>query len=561
MPWKPTFEGEVPTLGFQVIDWLTEMLAAPDRSEYEPFVPYLEQEDFLLRWYELNPETGRFKYHRGVLGRPRGWGKSPLLGAIAIAEGLAPVVPDGWDADGQPVAKPWSTVRTPIVHIAAVSEEQTMNTWDPILEMLREEAPVHDTYSGVEPMETVVLLGHGGRARIEKRTSAARSIKGAKPIYASLDQTEEWVRSNGGIKLANTMRSNAAKVGGRTLESPNAYIPGEGSVAEGSASYWHQIRTGRAKDDGLLYDHREAPGSTDLSDEESLISGLRIAYGDSSGHPDGCVIHDPPCKPGHVNLTRLISTIWDPEQDIQVSRSDFLNQITHASDSWLSQPEWRAIYDEDAMVAEGEMITLGFDGSRGRNRGNADATALIGCRVSDGLLFEVGVWEARRSDKDWMPSLLEVDLTLEMAMSRWRVMSFQGDPSGWQEPMARWEAKFGKKLKVKASQSSPIAAWPRGKDTRVQDYVETFRRMVVNKEIKHDGSPSLARHVLNARRRHTKTGYLIHKAYPDSPDKIDGAYAAVMALKARTDVIRQGYNGTRRTLVNPEKRKGRVVIS
>ncbi len=39
MPWRPSVEGEVPTLGWGVIDWITEMLAAPDRAEYEPFRP------------------------------------------------------------------------------------------------------------------------------------------------------------------------------------------------------------------------------------------------------------------------------------------------------------------------------------------------------------------------------------------------------------------------------------------------------------------------------------------------------------------------------------------
>ena len=56
MPWKPTTPGEVPTLGWYVIDWMTELLAAPDRGEYAPFVPYLEQEDFLL---ETVSSTGR----------------------------------------------------------------------------------------------------------------------------------------------------------------------------------------------------------------------------------------------------------------------------------------------------------------------------------------------------------------------------------------------------------------------------------------------------------------------------------------------------------------------
>jgi hypothetical protein len=562
MPWKPSFEGEVPTLGFAAIDWITEMLAAPDAADYEPLVPYLEQEDFFLRWYELDVLTCRYRRHRGVLGRPRGWGKSPILGAVAILEALGDIVPDGWDANGQPVGRPWKSIRTPLVHIAAVSEEQTNNTWTPIMEMLREDAPIHDHYAGIEPFEAFVALG-SGRGKIDKITSSSRTIKGARPVFSVLDQTEEWVVSNGGVKLANTMRANAAKVGGRTLESPNAYIPGEGSVAEGSAAFWHKIRIGKAKDEGLLYDHREAPADTDMGDRDSLIKGLRFAYGDSSGHPDGCTIHEDPCAPGHVDLDRLVQTIWDPEQDVQQSRSDFLNQITHASDSWISQPEWRSIYDENASVEDGEQIALGFDGSRGRNRGNADATALIACRLSDGLLFEVGVWEARYGEKDWLPSMMEVDTKVAMAMERWRVCAFSGDPSGWQEPMARWEAKYGRRLKVKASQQNPIAAWPRGKDSRVETYVETFRRMVVNRELRHDGSPSLTRHVLNARKRTTRTGYLIHKAYPDSPDKIDAAYAAVMALKARTDCLRQGLGKPKRDriLTTTGPRRGRVVIS
>lgn len=541
MPWKPSVPGEIPTLGYEVLDWISAALAAPDRADYEPFVPYREQEDFILRWYALDPVTGRRKFNRGVLGRPRGWGKSPLLAALACAEALGPVLFDGWDADGQPVGKPWSEVRTPWVQLAAVSEDQTRNTWAPVLEMLREEAPVHDLVRGLEPMESFVALPN--RGRMEQVTSSARTIKGARAVFAVLDQSEEWVASNGGVRLANTMRANAAKVGGTTLESPNAFIPGEGSVAEESAAYWDAIRAGRSRDDGLLYDHREAPADTEMSDRDSLLAGLRVAYGDSSGHSDGCVIHDPPCSPGHVDLDRLIATIWDPAQDPQQSRSDFLNQITHASDSWVSQPEWSACLDLDAALEPGEQITIGFDGSRGRVRGKADATALIGCRVSDGYLFEIKVWEqpAGPAGAGWMPNPLEVDQVVRECFERWKVVAFYADPSGWTEHVARWEAAFRKRLRVKATQSAPITVWPRGKDARVSHYTEQLRIAIVNGDCSHDGSPALTRHVLNARKRSNKTGYLLYKAYPDSPDKIDAAYAAVMAWKARTDALTQGY--------------------
>ena len=54
MPWKPSEPGEVPTLGWYVLDWIEENLARPAVGEDEPFCPYREQEDLMLRWYEID---------------------------------------------------------------------------------------------------------------------------------------------------------------------------------------------------------------------------------------------------------------------------------------------------------------------------------------------------------------------------------------------------------------------------------------------------------------------------------------------------------------------------
>lgn len=546
MPWKPSVPDERPTLGWYVLDWMTEYLARPAVEDYEPLTPYREQEDFILHWYEVDPLTGRFVHGRGLLGRPRGWGKSPILGGLCVVEALADVVFDGWDADGQPVGRPWSTVRTPLVHVAAVSEDQTNNTWQPMVEMLREDAPIHDTYRGIEPFDTVVNLRRG---KIEKRTSSGRTVKGAPTTFAVLDQTEEWVPSNGGPALAQKIRTNTAKNGGRTIESPNAYIPGENSVAEKSAQTATAAREGRTRlEQPILWDHRESPAETDMTDRDSLVHGLRVSYGDSSGHPDGCVLHDPPCPPGHVDLDAQIAIIWDPATDVQTARSDYLNQITHASDSWVSQPEWSACMDLDKVIAPTDQVVLGFDGSRGRNRGKADATALVGCRISDGHFFEVKVWEQPDGPRgrDWTPNAIEVDAVVREQFDRYKVVGLYADPSGWAEYTARWEAAFNRRLRVRATQQAPINVWPRGKDARVEEYVERLRLAIANGELTHDGSSALARHVLNARRRTTATGYRLYKAYPDSPDKIDAAYAAVMAWKARTDALAKGLGRTRR---------------
>lgn len=561
MPFKPAFEGEVPTLGFTMIDWYTENLAHPDMEEYEPLVLYLEQEDFVLDWYALD-ETGKRLYTRGVLGRPRGWGKSPMLGAIAIGEALGPVVFDGWDANGRPVGRPWRLTQKPLVHVTAVSEKQANNTWSPMMNMCKETAPIHDNYA-ITPYDSYFDLEYG---KIEKVTSSARSLKGAPAQFAVLDQTEEWVPSNGGPALATTIRSNVGKRGGTSLESPNAYKPGDGSVAEASANYWADIQAGRALDNGLLYDHREAPPETDMADQDSLREGMRVSYGDSSNDPRGCILHDPPCKPGHADIERNIRTILDPAFDTQTARSDYLNQITHASDSWLDQQSLRLCIEKYSTVApltHGDTIVLGFDGSRGRNKGLADATALIGCRVSDGLIFEVKIWQAKDGERDWLPPVFEIDLYLKMVFETYNVVAFYADPSGWSEHVARWESPkmYGRKLKVKASQNSPIAAWPRGKDSRVTEYLRRLKQAILNTEIPIDGSVMLYRHLINARMRKTKVGYQIYKAYPDSPDKIDGAYAAMLAYKARVDALSAGLGQRRRPSDSANKWNGRVTVS
>jgi hypothetical protein len=540
MPWRgPEFEGELPTLGYLVLDWILEMLAAPDRPDYEPFVPTREQAEFILRFYELHPGTGKRRIRRGVLSRPRGWGKSPLLAAIACAEALGPVVPAGWDASGEPVGMGWERIRTPLVQVAAVSEDQTQNTWAPLLEMLRL-GPVIDEYPGLEPLDTFVNLPRG---KIDQVTSSATSRKGNKALFAVLDQTEEWTASNGGRRLAQVMRSNAAKIGGTTLESPNAYIPGMGSVAEETAAFAKAIAEGRTREDGLLWDHREAPPETDPTDRESLVAGLRYAYGDSSDHQAGCVLHSPPCPPGWSPIDRLVGDFWDMSNDPQVMRSDFLNQITHASDSWLSQPEWAGCSDASRIVADGETVVLGFDGSRARARGVTDATALVGCRVSDGHLFLLGCWEQPEgpAGQDWRVPVLEVLASVEEAFSRFRVVGMYADPAKWEGHVADWEARWGASLQVKATRDHPIEWWMTGgRSNLIVRALEKFHSAVLDKELTHDGSSVLARHVLNARRRKGRSGVQIMKEHPDSARKIDAAIASVLAWQARLDAVAKG---------------------
>ena len=553
--WQPLDGEPFPSLGWGVAEWMEEFLAAPDTVEYEPFVPSREQVEFLVRLYELDPTTGARVKHRAVLQRPRGWGKSPFVAAVACAEALSPVLFDGWDATGQPVGRPWSTQISPLVLVTAVAEEQTANTWSALLEMLRN-GPVVDEYQ-IDPMDTFVSLPRG---RIETRTSSARSAKGARAVCAILDQTEEWVAGNGGIRFAQVLRNNATKIGGVTVETPNAFTPGEDSVAEQSAKFWDHIKSGEyaklTESRSLLYDHREAPATTDPGDRDSLVHGLRVAYGDSSDHPDGCLIHTPACGPGWSPIFRIASDFYDTSNDPQVMRADFLNQITHAADSWLTQPELRAINVHDPVWVERqgefrpvgrlEQIVLGFDGSRGRSRSKPDATALIGTRVSDGYSWAFGVWEPPDGpgEKDWVLPELEVESAVDQAFRDFTVVGFYADPAMWEDRVARWEAKYHRQLKVKASREKPVAFNTRSISAVVKGF-EALHSAVSNGDVCYDGSQAFTRHLLNARRQRVRSGIVLRKPNNNYLAKIDAAYAWMLAHACRLDALAAGLGQAR----------------
>lgn len=113
MTWQPP----ALTLGWAVLDWFEDKLG---------FVATDEQARFVADWYSVYPHTGHFRYRRAVIEQAKGWGKSPLAAAIALAEFCGPVRFDHFDQNGEPVGVPW---RKPIVQIAAVSEDQADNTY------------------------------------------------------------------------------------------------------------------------------------------------------------------------------------------------------------------------------------------------------------------------------------------------------------------------------------------------------------------------------------------------------------------------------------------------
>jgi hypothetical protein len=519
------------TLGWDVLAWTGDYVLQPDGPDAGgPWRFTREQVLFVLWWYAID-KRGRWLYTRGVLRRAKGWGKTPVVGALALAELCGPVRFGGWDAAGKPVAIPTSAAW---VQLSGVSLPQTTNTMSMVLAMASE-SPIVDDY-GLDLGLTRIFTRAGGR--LEPITAAAATAEGARPTFLVEDETHHWTESNNGLDLDKTNRRNLGKSrdgAARMLETTNAHASGSGSVAEKSYEAWQAIDEGRSRSTGLLYDAREAPAGVDLADEDQLTEGLEAAYGDSAW----------------VDLERIRDEVWDPATPPEDSRRFYLNQIASATDAWLTEWEWLPRADVTRIVADREMITLGFDGSRRRARGVTDATALIACRVSDGHLFEPlehSVWEQPANwprDRDWTVPVGEVDAAVQAVFRTYNVVGFFADPAKWETYVASWTARYAKRLQVKATQAHPIEWWfTGGRSHLIVRALEQFHDAVLDEELTFDGSHALTRHVLNARRRPTRSGLQISKEHPDSPLKIDAAIAAVLAWQARLEAIARGVSAT-----------------
>lgn len=495
------------TLGWEILRWCSDNLAQPDgANKGDNWRFSKEQARFVLHFYAVD-ERGKFVYRRGLLGRVKGWGKSPLLAALCCAELLGPVVFSHFDSDGKPVGKPQPS---PWVQIAATSEAQTDNTMDLVIEMLLNGEARENYWLDIGKTR---ILCNGGK--LEPVTAGSTSREGNRPTFVVLDETHLWVKSNHGDKLAAVIRRNLGKFAGRSVETTNAPAPGEESVAEKSLQAAEEGRP------GLLVDYRKAPDSApakvdkrDLDYEEKLLArreALRYAYGDSRW----------------VDLQRIEEEMDDPATTEADARRFYFNQIVRGNTQWLDADQWKAIelYVPFEEISKDDRIALGFDGSI-----NDDTTALIGCRLSDGHIFTIEIWVKPDGVRDWEVPFVQVDDKVREVLADYNVVWMYCDPPHFQDIIGRWALDF---------EDTVFEFWTNRKSV-ISRALERFETAVVHKQITHDGNDILTNHALNAQYEATPYGKLIYKEFRGSSRKIDGVMAAVLALEARADAIEDG---------------------
>jgi hypothetical protein len=508
--WRgPTYEGEFPTLGYEVLDWLTANLPSPS-DDTKPLQLTDEQARIVLHWYRLDPQSGRLLHRRGALEMAKGWGKSPLVAALALADFAGPALFDGWDAKGEPVARPWGTGDDPApwVQVAANSEDQSENTYGAIYAYLTARDGKVGEALGIDFGRTRLFLKNVPGSRLEPVTASAGSREGQRVTFAVLDETHLWTRRSRGAQLANTLRRNVAKMSGRTLETTNAPILGEQSVAE---------QTGRAAEAGEpgVWFHATRPSIEPQEDwdDDEMLRELDRVYGDS----------------WWVDRHRLLKEVRDSATDWVDALRFYFNTRTTGHGRAVDPRRWDELAGPPPDM--GTVIGLGFDGAFRR-----DSTCLVGC-TREGRSFVLGWWE-NPGDRDWVVPRAEVHAAVDAAFGRYRVGLMLADPPYWHSEVEEWAAKY-RTTTYTGKTIERVVPFDTNQPRRMAPAVNRWLTAISEGNHTHDGDARLAAHVKAAQLRKViltapdddgRTKYVLEKG--EDRRRIDGAVADVLALEA-----------------------------
>lgn len=535
MPWAgPLFEGHICSLGYQIVDWLQEYAChGPGDVQGEPldFTQDPEVEDFIIRAYELDPETGRRKKSKVVYSAPKGRAKSETAGLLGVAEALAEVRFDGWDANGQPVGRP---VRSPFIRCLATEENQAGNTFQNIAYIMSEWGPdAHpEIYGGITGAKqyqsaTALYLPDGGECR--SSSSGAASKDGGKETFLVPDEIHLYVLRELRDMYATSMRN----LGKRFKADPWALLTttacrlGEQSVWETLEKQW---RRGELGDEWLIH-HREAKGKIDLDDRERTLRQLRSVYGPAM---------DP--VTGWMAPERIYADMQDPTicPDEQTAVRYFLNRSMAGSDAWIAKNIHERQTKAD-VVEMGESITLGFDGSL-----NDDTTVLRGCRMSDGFLFKIGAWAKPdgAAGAGWEVPRLEVLAAIREAFGRYDVVRGYFDPHEWRsdiEALAQGVKDERGGWAHEPLGEERVIPWQTDRYVAMAAALDRLHSGLKTGEIWHDDDPLAHEHYGNTYVQMRGRSRLVRKEYPNSPRKIDSVVGDALALEARADALADGW--------------------
>lgn len=512
------------TLGWQVLAWCTEWLQLPDGS---PWRFTREQARFVLWFYAID-EDGAWLAHDCVLQRMKGWGKDPLAAVLAAVEIIGPSRFGGWDEDGRPIG-----VENPVgyVQVYGVAKDQTKNTMRLFPSLFTRAAVRHYDLD----INKEIVYAVGGSRVIEAMTSSAATSEGGRPTLVVANETHHWKANNGGHDVEDTLQRNLAKApygAARRFAITNAYNPAEDSVAQRDREAYEAMQSGEVVDIGMMYDTLEAGPRAQLTAEQ-IPFYIEAVRGDAVW----------------ISVQSGLRFILDKRRQPSQSRRFWFNQVVAREDAWTDIRFFDICRDLDVVVDPVEEIVLFFDGSK-----SDDATALVGCRVSDGHVVTLGMWQAPPQARrgEWVVPRSEVDARVREVHELFNVVAFFGDPSHtfddettdrfWDSLFDDWHRRYSKQYRIWATpgRGGHSIMWDMTIAERVREFTaaaELTALDIAGEEFTHDGDARLRSHVANAVRYPNRYGVSIWKGHRESARKIDLAVCMIGARMVRRLVL------------------------
>lgn len=462
-----------------------------------------------------------FYYRRSQVIAPQKTGKGPWAASITAAEAVGPSLfagwagskdfyscaengcPCGWTYAYEPGEPMGMRHPSPLIQLTATAEEQVMNVYRPLTAMVRRGplSPLMKVREGF--IRITGMSGEDDADRIDIVTSSARARLGNPISFAVQDETGLYTATNKLIEVAAAQRRGAAGMGGRTIETSNAYDPTENSQAQ--LTYESE-----AKDVFRFF--REAPANLSYKNKQERRKIHAHVY---FGSP-------------WVNLDSIEAEAAEiMETDPAQAERFFGNRRVQGSGAYIPAELWQ----ETHGVAEGTKITLGFDGSS-----SGDWSA-IRAETADGVVFTPTYGPDARptwwNPKEWNGRIprSEVHAAVSEIFANYDVKRMYCDPRDWQTEIEDWAQLYGDEV---------VVEWPTYAIQRMFDGLNRFITDLEQGSLKHDDCKQAEIHSLNARKL-AKPGdkYILGK--PSDHQKIDILMASVLAHEAAADSRAEGW--------------------
>jgi hypothetical protein len=521
---------------FVAPEWIEAHCVIPDGDDRGmPFRLGDEQARFVMNHYRVRdnatPElrAPAFVFRRSQLVRAQKWGKSPLIAAFVCLEGVGPALFDGWAVGGEvydcrshgcgcgwsyryepgePMGRQWAT---PLIQITATSEDQTDNTYAALRPMI-ELGPLGE----VIPKTGEEFIRLPGAGRVEAVTSKATSRIGQRVTFVAQDETGLWTESNGGHKLASAQRRGLAGMGGRAIETTNAWDPAQDSVAQ---------RTFESTVPDVQRDFRMPPANLSFRDKRERHRIFQFNYAGAPWVPLASV---------EAEAAEMLS------RNAAEAERFFGNRLVAGDGAWITAADWAdriSVRDRP----KSEPICLGFDGS------DVDDWTAIRAETFDLHQFtpvdSVGrgtVWNP--AEFDGRVPRMDVLAAFDHIFASYDVVRAYVDPPGWESQVSYLQGRYGDKC---------VIEWPTYRIRPMHAALERFRTDITapGSRFTHDPDKLAAMHAANAVvRPRTGQTYILGKA--SQPQKIDILMASAFAHEAVSDAIAAGDLGKRKVPIS-----------